>query len=63
MPIIKSSDSGDHITVMVFNKREIEAFVTLLKNANLEYTPENNRAAEILEDMFFAFDVPSPIQE
>lgn len=60
MPIIKSSTSGEAITVIVFDAREIEALVTLLSSASITLSVENKRALSILEDMFFAFNIPNP---
>ena len=61
MPIIKSSDSGESITVVVFTKREIDALATVLANSSIDLTPDNTRALEILQDLYFALNVPNPL--
>ena len=60
MPVIKSSSNGVDITVIVFDKREIDALVELLTNANFQATAQNRAYAEILEDMFYALNIPYP---
>ena len=60
MPIIKSSANGADITVIVFDKREIDALVILLSNASFANTPYTNVAAETIEDLFYALQIPYP---
>lgn len=61
MPIIKSSSKGNDITVVVFNKEEIEALVTVLSNSTIDKTAKVLMALSSLEDLYFALDIPYDI--
>lgn len=60
MPIIKSSANGLEITVIIFDKREIEALVELMKNATFVENTRTKVSAEILEEFFYAFGLSYP---
>lgn len=60
MPIIKSSSSGDDITVLIFSKEEMEAFVNMLWNAKFGKSKSVRESVEKLEEMFYALGIPYP---
>lgn len=60
MPVIKSSSNGVDITVIIFDKTEIDALVTLMKHATFEATLESRYAAERIDELFFALGIPYP---
>lgn len=60
MPIIKSSSSGEDITVLIFSTEEMEAFVNMLWNAKFKKSKEVRESIEKLEEMFYALGLPYP---
>lgn len=60
MPVIKSSANGESITVIIFDKTEIDALVTLLHHAKFDASREARHAAEHIDEFFFALGIPYP---
>lgn len=60
MPIIKSSSNDIDITVIIFDRYEIDALVTMLWNAKFRKTDDVKAAIEKLEEMFYALGIPYP---
>jgi hypothetical protein len=57
MPIIKSSNSGEEITVVIFNETELQALIHLLSSVTFVKDFETKRALDNLEDLMFALGV------
>lgn len=62
MPIIKSSENGEHITVVVFTSDEMRALLVLLNNASYDVSNVANATAitgamGTLEEFFYALNV------
>ena len=58
MPIIKSSERGEHITTVIFNSEEVAALVLLLEAGqyNIEDTNVAN-ALDILDELVYGLGV------
>jgi hypothetical protein len=57
MPIIKSSESGEHITTIIFNSSEIAALVHLLNVANLPDDADTIDAIYVLEELKYGLGI------
>lgn len=58
MPIIKSSEGGEHITTVIFNTQEIASLVLLLETA--QYDIENveiSNALDVLDELIYSLGV------
>lgn len=57
MPIIKSSENGEHITVIVFTSSEMEALTVLLNNINYERNSNVVSSRIKLDELFYALGI------
>jgi hypothetical protein len=57
MPIIKSSESGEQITVVIFTRQEIKALVTLLESVDKDNSSVLVAMSD-LEDLYYALNIP-----
>jgi len=57
MPIISSSESGNHITTIIFNSVEIAALAHLLSVADLPDDEHTRNAVDILEELEYGLGI------
>ena len=57
MPIIKSSENGEHITVIVFTSSEMQALTNLLSNINYDDNPNTVSSRIKLDELFYALGI------
>ena len=57
MPIIKSSENGEHITDIVFTSSEMEALTVLLNNINYERNSNVVSSRIKLDELFYALGI------
>jgi hypothetical protein len=58
MPIIKSSERGDHITTVIFNSEEVAALVLLLEAGQYNIEDDNvARALDVLDELVYGLGV------
>lgn len=57
MPIISSSESGNHITTIIFNSAEIAALAHLLSVADLPSDERTQNAIEVLEELEYGLGI------
>jgi hypothetical protein len=58
MPIIKSSERGEHITTVIFNSEEVAALVLLLEAGQYNIEDANiTNALDILDELVYGLGV------
>jgi hypothetical protein len=57
MPIIKSSESGDHITTIIFNSSEIAALAHLLDSAKFPKDATTRAALHTLGELAYGLGI------
>ena len=58
MPIIKSSERGEHITTVIFNSEEVTALVLLLEAGQYNIEDVNvSNALDILDELVYGLGV------
>ena len=58
MPIIKSSERGEHITTVIFNSEEVAALVLLLEAGQYNIEDVNvSNALDILDELVYGLGV------
>lgn len=58
MPIIKSSERGEHITTVIFNSEEVAALVLLLEAGQYNIEDANvANALDILDELVYGLGV------
>jgi hypothetical protein len=58
MPIIKSSERGEHITTVIFNSEEVAALVLLLEAGQYNIEDANvSNALDILDELVYGLGV------
>lgn len=57
MPIISSSESGSHITTVIFNSVEIAALAHLLSVADFPQDDHTRNAIDILEELEYGLGI------
>lgn len=57
MPIIKSSESGEHITTIIFNASEMAALIHLLSSGAFHKDEETISAIRQLEDLEYGLGI------
>lgn len=58
MPIIKSSERGEHLTTVIFNSEEVAALVLLLEAGQYNIEDANvSNALDILDELVYGLGV------
>lgn len=57
MPIISSSESGNHITTIIFNSVEIAALTHMLSVAEFPGDEQTSNALSILEELEYGLGI------
>jgi hypothetical protein len=57
MPIVRTSNSGETQTTIIFTESEIEALRYLLHSGKFEDTEESDEAIELLRDLEYGLDI------
>lgn len=57
MPIIKSSVTGENITVIIFTQAEVDALVHILEAASIPAVESCNDALDVLDEFVYGLGI------